>query len=216
MNIFASFFVSLAESFRHQDLSSVGARLAAVDSLGLRSGLRGWQRLPVNRCQTCNRFEGRCFRMVDEMWWDVMRWFKRVANGWQTSVSQRIRVNRLNGHSYFKRNRIKFTFFKSLKFPNYFRFLPQVLYFLNFSEAMNLCSALYTSAAPLLFQSQPGLGNLAKRSSWQLGWWMVVGRWGGEDWKCRVRFWESDGWRLKQLRHLYSRGVFDYCDKANP
>lgn len=32
----------------HQDMSSVGARLAAKDSLGLQSGLRGWQRLPVN------------------------------------------------------------------------------------------------------------------------------------------------------------------------
>lgn len=32
----------------HQDMSSVGAHLAAKDSLGLQSGLRGWQRLPVN------------------------------------------------------------------------------------------------------------------------------------------------------------------------
>ena len=36
---------------RHEDLSSVGARLAAKDSLGLQSGLRGWQRLPVNSLQ---------------------------------------------------------------------------------------------------------------------------------------------------------------------
>ena len=34
---------------RHQDMSSVGSRMAAADSLGLQSGLRGWQRLPVNR-----------------------------------------------------------------------------------------------------------------------------------------------------------------------
>ena len=32
-------------------MSSVGARLAAKDSLGLQSGLRGWQRLPVNSFQ---------------------------------------------------------------------------------------------------------------------------------------------------------------------
>ena len=40
---------------RHQDMSSVGARLAAKDSLGLQSGLRGWQRLPVNSFQAARR-----------------------------------------------------------------------------------------------------------------------------------------------------------------
>lgn len=40
---------------RHQDMSSVGARLAAKDSLGLQSGLRGWQRLPANSFQAARR-----------------------------------------------------------------------------------------------------------------------------------------------------------------
>ncbi|CAK9105406.1 unnamed protein product [Durusdinium trenchii] len=42
-------FAALRFLHEHQDLSSVGARTAASDSLGLESGLRGWQRLPVNR-----------------------------------------------------------------------------------------------------------------------------------------------------------------------
>ena len=39
---------------RHKDFSSVGARVAARDSLGLQSGLRGWQRLPVNSLQVAD------------------------------------------------------------------------------------------------------------------------------------------------------------------
>ena len=40
---------ALKHLHEHKDFSSVGARVAARDSLGLQSGLRGWQRLPLNR-----------------------------------------------------------------------------------------------------------------------------------------------------------------------